>query len=79
MSANDRTSYAVASSLTEFLIERGGTEKLLRFAEEVSAAGLQRALVTHYRLRDLEQLSDEWRKWESARATIAQRRESNTR
>lgn len=79
MAASDKSSYAVAASLTEFLMARGGRTKLMTFAELIQSHGLARALSRSYEINDADQLRDEWKSWYIARNSVAQRGAQKTR
>lgn len=79
MSAADRSSYAIACSVTQFLIERGGDHELLAFGEAVQQQGLQAALKNSYGLTGVDELSKEWQAWYSARRAVARNTQQKTR
>jgi hypothetical protein len=71
ISTTDRGAYAVACSLTEFLAEREGRDKLMPFGEAVQQRGLQAALNSSFGFRNLDDLQKEWQSWYSARNSFA--------
>lgn len=79
MAATDQTSYAIAASLTDFLMNRGGREKLLSFAESVQQKGLSSALNRHYQIDGVQELNDQWKSWYLARNAVALRGAEKTR
>lgn len=60
--SKERGAYAQAVSVTDFLLERGGHEKFIEFAE-TARDDLDRGLRRCYGLNDVEQLAGQWRKW----------------
>lgn len=79
MSAADRSSYAIACSVSQFLIERGGRHELLAFGEAIQRQGLQAALNNSYELISVDELSKEWQAWYAARRAVARNAQQNTR
>jgi hypothetical protein len=79
MAAADQTSYAIAASLTEFLMKRGGQATLLAFAEAVKSKGLDNALDHYYELDGVKQLNDEWKSWYLSRNAVARGGAQKTR
>jgi len=59
----DQASYAVAASVTQYLLDRGGRNRFLRFAMEGKAAGYAQALMRHYGIADLAALEAGWQEW----------------
>lgn len=79
MAATDKSSYAVAASLTEFLMRRGGQTTLLSFAEEIEDKGLEKALAHHYQINGIQELNDEWKSWYLAGNAVARGGAEKTR
>ncbi len=80
IAAQDQANYAVAASLTEYLLSRDDKRTLLSFAVEGKRHGWDRALAKHYGLSGVGELQSKWQKWVSAgddlsanRATIEER------
>jgi hypothetical protein len=63
LECTDITSYAVATSLTNFFLERGDKSKLLLFAERGLTDGWDRSLKSHYQIRDTDELQRLWQNW----------------
>lgn len=63
ISPGDQASYAVAASLTEFLLNRGGKARFLRFAMDGKAAGYPAALMHHYQIAGIGALETQWQQW----------------
>ena len=59
--------YAAASSLTEFLVERGGKTRVVEFAASGPNRGWDRAVADCYGLGDVAALQSAWQAWASAR------------
>lgn len=59
----DQASYAVAASVTEYLLERGGKARFLRFAIEGKIEGYAPALMRHYGIAGIPALEADWREW----------------
>lgn len=59
----DRSSYAVAATLADFLIERRDKESFLRFAETARSRGWNESLDTFYGIRNIDQLQLLWQAW----------------
>lgn len=59
----DQASYAVAASITEYLLERGSKTRFLRFAMEGKARGYASALPRHYGIANVAALQAEWQAW----------------
>ncbi|MHB8862940.1 MAG: hypothetical protein ACYC6N_11085 [Pirellulaceae bacterium] len=60
---NDKQTYAVASSLTQFLLTRGDQRTLLEFGQHASKLGLDAALSKSYRFRNVVELQQAWQNW----------------
>lgn len=68
---DDEEAYAVAVSITEYLLTRGNRPTFLAFAEDGQRAGWTNALQEHYGLASLHDLEIQWRTWlHRRRATI---------
>ncbi len=72
--ATDYQEYAVAWSLSQFLLERGGKGKMLKFAVDGKATDWNSALRKHYDIADLTVLQEQWQSW----ATRSSRQKNNT-
>jgi hypothetical protein len=59
----DRASYAVAESLTEFLLTRGQRKQFLEFAVSGRHDGWEHALSAHYEIQDTSELQALWERW----------------
>ena len=62
-------SYAVAASLTEFLLEKGDKETFFAFAAAGGVTGWDAAVSKHYGMRSVEELQFLWQTWVSKRAS----------
>jgi hypothetical protein len=63
ITADELASYAVAASLTEFLLERGDRATFLRFAAAGRRLGWDTALSSHYRINGVDELQQAWQAW----------------
>jgi hypothetical protein len=63
ISSDDKTSYAMASSLVEYLLEQGDEQRLLTFAEEAAQGAWDAALRRHYEIENVMQLQAAWQAW----------------
>jgi len=61
--ADDHTFFTVASSVTEFLLERAGPKTFFAFAIEGQEKGWEFAARSHYEFRSLRELESQWREW----------------
>ena len=62
--SSDQKTYAVATSLTDYLTTRaGGMQKFLQFAEAGRDKGWDNALRTHYNINGVADLQREWQNW----------------
>lgn len=68
--AGDESGYAVATSLTELLLERGSRETLLQFTEQAMLQGWPTALRKHYAIRNVAELQREWETSLKQQATL---------
>jgi hypothetical protein len=59
----DEYSYAAATSLVNFLMERGERETILRFAEDGQRRGWTAALRAHYGIQSIDELQSQWEAW----------------
>lgn len=59
----DQASYAAAASITEYLLERGGKTRFLRFAMDGKIGGYAPALMRHYGIADIPALEAGWQAW----------------
>jgi hypothetical protein len=57
---SDQTAYAVAASLTDYLLSLHGKEVLLKFAQASKKDGLDAALLRHYRIESIQHLQSQW-------------------
>jgi len=63
ISSVDSASYAVASSVAEYLCTLSSEPKFLQFAIDGKRIGWDQALRTHYKLESVEQLQRQWQEW----------------
>jgi hypothetical protein len=72
--------YAVASSLTEYLVQLRDRKTLLEFGASASAKGHDAALQQHYGIADIGRLQIAWQQWAAASLsrTADSRRPSTT-
>jgi hypothetical protein len=59
----DRTRYALAVSVTEYLLLRGNRRTFLEFAVDGKSNGWPMALQRYYQIRDIAELESAWRSW----------------
>jgi hypothetical protein len=71
--ADDQQSYAIASSVVEFLLAREDKTTLLRFARSSKANGWDQALRMHYQIAGVSELESEWKAWAARQAGDASR------
>jgi len=64
---SDEASYAVAASVSEYLLSRGDAPTLLRFAQTGKRLGWDRALQDCYRIPTVRDLQTAWQSWVSGR------------
>ncbi len=70
--AGDQAAYAVAASITQYLLERGSKARFLRFAMDGKAEGYAKALGRHYGIDGIEALEAGWQEWvRQGAATVA--------
>jgi len=60
---NNLGGYAAASSITEFLVQRGGKTRVVDFASNGPKRGWDRAASDYYDVRDLADLQSAWQAW----------------
>lgn len=72
ITAGELTSYTVAASLSDFLLQRGDRATLLRFAAAGRRLGWDEALKTHYRIEDVSELQLAWQAHLSKQAAMAE-------
>lgn len=60
---DDLNSYAAASSVTEFLAERGGKTRVVEFAASGRKRGWDQAAREYYSLHDVAELQTAWQDW----------------
>lgn len=66
VAAHEKATYAVAASVTEMLISRGGQDgerRFIKFAAVGKKRGWEHALSHHYNLDDLADLQATWEQW----------------
>jgi len=63
IAAHDRRAYAIAASLTQCLVARGGRARFLQFAIEGKEHGWDQALQRYYGIPTTRQLQTEWQIW----------------
>lgn len=63
ISGNQKDVYAVASSLTEFLLTRGDRATLLEFGQEANRVGWDAALRKYYQFASVSDLQTAWQQW----------------
>jgi hypothetical protein len=68
---DDQESYAVAASLTEYLLAHAGRAELLRFAVAGKQEGYDQALRDHYGIEGVKVLAEQWRNWAGLNARIS--------
>ena len=61
--SDDHTFFTVASSVTEFLLDRDGPKTFFAFAIEGQEKGWDFAARSHYEFRSLRDLESQWREW----------------
>ena len=71
ISTNDQLSYAVASSLVDYLLTQGEKENLFRFAVSGQRIGWDRALNRNYAFENVDQLRSAWQDWVSQKHVLA--------
>lgn len=59
--------YAASVSLTDFLVRLGGRQRFVGFAEQALEVGYPQALQSSYGIVSLEQLAQEWHRYERAK------------
>ena len=68
---DDKTAYAVSSSLVNYLLTRADKAELLRFGHAGARHGWKQALAKHYQIEGVEQLQQSWQKWVAASNSLA--------
>ncbi len=63
ISMQDQAAYAVAASLTEFLLQEADRETFLTFLDHGQTAGWDQALAAHYRISGVGDLQLRWQRW----------------
>ncbi len=71
--SHDEASYAMAASLTDFLLSRGDKATMIRFARAGQRDGWDAALLTHYKIDSVARLQTAWELWVSQSNLIASR------
>jgi hypothetical protein len=61
--SGDRETYAIAASVTEYLLSRGDKATFLQFATSGREDGWDSALDRYYGIRSVDELSAAWRRW----------------
>lgn len=79
LSAADRSSYAIACSVTHFLMDRGSRQHLIAFGELVQEQGPEAALKSSYGFASIEELGEEWQTWYSGPRSVALNSQQKTR
>ena len=62
----DQSSYAMATSLTEYLLSQGDVGKLLQFAADGKGGNWDGAVQQHYGSRGVADLEAKWHAWAAA-------------
>jgi hypothetical protein len=62
---NDKQTYAVASSLTDYLLTRADQRTLLDFGDQARTEGWDTALNRFYHIRNVAALQAAWQRWAS--------------
>lgn len=70
ISRDDQEAYAVAASLTEYLLAHAGRAEFLRFAVAGKSAGYDQALRDHYGIDGVKALAAQWKNWAGLNARI---------
>jgi hypothetical protein len=65
--AADQSSYAVATSVVEFLLSRGSATEMLDFAVDGKRTDWDVALRRHYALENVGDLQRNWQRWVTQR------------
>ena len=73
VASHDKASYAMAASLTDFLLSRGDKATMIRFARDGQKDGWDAALRAHYKIDGVTQLQIAWELWVSQSNRIASR------
>ena len=60
---DDHVGYTVASSVTEFLAERGGKPRVIEFAAASQQRGWDRSAQDYYGFRNIAELQVSWQTW----------------
>ena len=55
--------YAAATSLVQFLLEKGDRQTLLSFVEDAIQDGWTASLKRHYEFQSVQLLQDAWQQW----------------
>lgn len=63
VATQDQASYAVAASVTEYLLTRNDLPVLLQFALDGKRQGWDRALRQHYGMSGVRELESKWQSW----------------
>ena len=65
IAGSDRAKYALAASLTDYLLTQNDAAKLFEFAQAGRELGWDAALRTHYGIAHTRELESRWRVWAS--------------
>ena len=63
ISTRDKEVYAIAASLTQFLLTRGDRSTLLEFGQYAGKAGWDAALSRYYHIVSVPDLQRDWQQW----------------
>ena len=63
MIGDNKTAYAISSSLANYLLTRADKAELLRFGQAGARHGWKQALKKHYQIDSVEQLQRSWQQW----------------
>ncbi len=72
LDAEDQSGYAVAVSLTEFLLTRGDKQQFVQFAREGKRTTWNDALRRYYEISSVTELTPLWRDWVAAEINAQQ-------
>ncbi len=74
ISTRDTSAYAIAASVTNFLLSRADRRTLVIFGAEAAATNLEAALRKHYQIRSTHELQIAWQNWVQRNARLAARK-----
>jgi hypothetical protein len=75
----DQAAYAVAASLTDFLLSVRDKRALFEFGQRAAKSGWDAALKQHYGIRDVSELQKAWQMWSSRPSQTASQRAGSGR